>query len=67
MFELVQRLPAHLVSQTMHDRLGRLNMANDKKNAQSDKYGLVTITERFGKVQMPEVELVDLKDRPPLS
>ena len=31
-------------------------------NAQSDKYGLVTITERFGKVQMPEVELVDLKD-----
>ena len=31
-------------------------------NAQSDKYGLVAITERFGKVQMPEVELVDLKD-----
>jgi len=31
-------------------------------NAQSDKYGLVSLTERFGKVQMPEVELVDLKD-----
>ncbi len=31
-------------------------------NAQSNKYGLVTIAERFGKVQMPNVELVDLKD-----
>ena len=31
-------------------------------NAQSQKYGLVTLTERFGKVQMPNVELVDLKD-----
>ena len=31
-------------------------------NAQSNKFGLVTITERFGKVQMPEIELVDLKD-----
>ena len=31
-------------------------------NAQSNKYGFVTITERFGKVQMPEVKLVDLKD-----
>jgi primosomal protein N' (replication factor Y) len=31
-------------------------------NAQSGKYGLVTVTERFGKVQMPEIELVDLKD-----
>jgi primosomal protein N' (replication factor Y) len=31
-------------------------------NAQSNKYGLVTVTERFGKVQMPEIELVDLKD-----
>ena len=31
-------------------------------NAQSNKYGLVTVTERFGKVQMPEVTLVDLKD-----
>ena len=31
-------------------------------NALSDKYGLVTISERYGKVQMPEIELVDLKD-----
>ena len=31
-------------------------------NAQANKYGLVTLTERFGKVQIPEVELVDLKD-----
>jgi primosomal protein N' (replication factor Y) len=31
-------------------------------NAQSNKFGLVTITERFGKVQMPEIELVDLKE-----
>jgi len=31
-------------------------------NAQLGKYGLVTVTERFGKVQMPEIELVDLKD-----
>ncbi|MEY4012108.1 MAG: hypothetical protein RIT22_1232 [Bacteroidota bacterium] len=31
-------------------------------NAQSDKYGLVEITERFGRVQLPEIELVDLKD-----
>ncbi|MCX8482454.1 MAG: primosomal protein N', partial [Crocinitomicaceae bacterium] len=31
-------------------------------NAQSDKYGLVEITERYGKVQLPEIELVDLKD-----
>ena len=31
-------------------------------NAQSQKYGLVTLSERFGKVQMPNVELVDLKD-----
>ena len=32
-------------------------------NAQSEKYGLVEISERFGKVQMPVVELVDLKDK----
>jgi primosomal protein N' (replication factor Y) (superfamily II helicase) len=32
-------------------------------NAQSDKYGLVEITERYGNVQLPEIELVDLKDR----
>lgn len=31
-------------------------------NAASRKFGLVTLTERFGKVQMPEIELVDLKD-----
>ena len=31
-------------------------------NAQSQKYGLVTLSERFGKVQMPNMELVDLKD-----
>ncbi|MFM2010569.1 MAG: primosomal protein, partial [Bacteroidota bacterium] len=29
-------------------------------NAQSDKYGLVEITERYGNVQLPEIELVDL-------
>lgn len=31
-------------------------------NATSGKFGLVTLKERFGKVQMPEIELVDLKD-----
>ena len=31
-------------------------------NAQSQKYGLVTLSERFGKVQMPNMKLVDLKD-----
>ncbi len=31
-------------------------------NATSGKFGLITVTERFGKVQMPEIELVDLKD-----
>nr|WP_314864384.1 primosomal protein N' [uncultured Flavobacterium sp.] len=31
-------------------------------NAQSDKYGWVEITERYGNVQLPEIELVDLKD-----
>ncbi len=31
-------------------------------NAASGKFGLVTLKERFGKVQMPEIELVDLKD-----
>ncbi len=31
-------------------------------NAQSGKFGLVSLNERFGKVQMPEMELVDLKD-----
>ncbi len=32
-------------------------------NAQSGKYGLVEISERYGNVRMPEVELVDLKDK----
>jgi primosomal protein N' (replication factor Y) len=32
-------------------------------NAQSGKYGLVEISERYGKVQLPEIELVDLKDK----
>lgn len=31
-------------------------------NAASGKFGLVSLTERFGKVQLPEIELVDLKD-----
>jgi len=31
-------------------------------NAQSGKFGLVTLKERFGNVQMPDIELVDLKD-----
>lgn len=32
-------------------------------NAANHKYGLVEITERFGNVMMPEIELVDLKDK----
>ncbi|SCX88057.1 replication restart helicase PriA [Flavobacterium caeni] len=32
-------------------------------NAVSGKYGLVEITERYGKVLMPDIELVDLKDK----
>ncbi len=31
-------------------------------NATSGKFGFVNLKERFGKVQMPEIELVDLKD-----
>ena len=31
-------------------------------NATSGKFGLINLTERFGKVQMPAIELVDLKD-----
>ncbi|MBF6640721.1 primosomal protein N' [Flavobacterium sp. J49] len=31
-------------------------------NATSGKFGLVMLKERFGKVPMPEIELVDLKD-----
>ncbi|TDH29098.1 primosomal protein N' [Segetibacter sp. 3557_3] len=30
-------------------------------NCQSGKYGLVTLTERFGNVKMPDIELVDVK------
>ena len=32
-------------------------------NAQSGKYGFVEISERYGNVRMPEIELVDLKDK----
>lgn len=32
-------------------------------NTQSDKYGLVTLTERYNNVRMPEIVLVDLKDK----
>jgi primosomal protein N' (replication factor Y) len=32
-------------------------------NAQSDKFGFVQISERFGKVSLPEIKLVDLKDK----
>ena len=32
-------------------------------NAQSGKYGLVEISERYGNVRMPEIKLVDLKDK----
>ncbi|PKH68456.1 primosomal protein N' [Flavobacterium sp. ALD4] len=32
-------------------------------NAKSEKYGLVEIKERYGKVMMPDIKLVDLKDK----
>jgi primosomal protein N' (replication factor Y) len=32
-------------------------------NAQMEKYGLVEISKRFGNVRMPDIELVDLKDK----
>jgi primosomal protein N' (replication factor Y) len=32
-------------------------------NGKSEKYGLVEIKERFGNVMMPNIELVDLKDK----
>lgn len=32
-------------------------------NAQSGKYGLVEVSERFGKAVLPDIELVDLKDK----
>ncbi len=31
-------------------------------NARIDKYGLVKLTERFGQVQLPEVEVIDIKE-----
>ena len=32
-------------------------------NTQTSKYGIVEITERYGKVMMPEIELIDLKEK----
>ena len=32
-------------------------------NAKANKFGLVEVTERFGNVKMPEIELVDLKEK----
>lgn len=32
-------------------------------NAQTGRYGLVTLNERFGNVQLPKIEVVDLRDR----
>lgn len=32
-------------------------------NAQHDKYGLVSLKNRFGNVMMPEIELVDIKEK----
>ncbi|OXA69114.1 primosomal protein N' [Flavobacterium aquidurense] len=32
-------------------------------NTQTDKYGLVTLAERYNNVRMPEIVLVDLKDK----
>lgn len=32
-------------------------------NAKSNKYGFVEINQRFGNVQLPQIELVDLKDK----
>ena len=32
-------------------------------NAKSGKFGLVSLDERYGKVMMPKIELVDLKDK----
>ena len=31
-------------------------------NARSGKYGLVTLSERYGRVQLPEIEVVDIKE-----
>jgi len=32
-------------------------------NAKSDRYGLVTLKKRYGNVQMPAIELVDIKEK----
>lgn len=32
-------------------------------NASNNKYGLVNLTKRFGEVQLPEIELVDIKEK----
>lgn len=32
-------------------------------NAKNDRYGLITLKKRFGNVLMPEMELVDIKDK----
>ena len=32
-------------------------------NAQTGKFGLVTLTKRYGNVQMPEMELVDIREK----
>lgn len=32
-------------------------------NTQTNKFGLVNLTERFGKVQLPLIEVIDLKDK----
>lgn len=32
-------------------------------NAQKGKYGLVTLNRRFGNIQLPEIELVDIKEK----
>ncbi|MBC5839241.1 replication restart helicase PriA [Flavobacterium muglaense] len=32
-------------------------------NASTDKYGLVEVSKRYGNVMMPDIELVDLKDK----
>ena len=32
-------------------------------NASNNKYGLIELTKRFGEVQLPEIELVDIKEK----
>ncbi len=32
-------------------------------NAKTDKYGLVTLKKRFGNVQLPEIELIDIREK----